>query len=182
VRDGFGDRLAGGGGPGAIGGEPRELGLGSRDRRVERRRGHRLALERTPRRPDLVAQGLDELFRLAPRGADRVVPLAAGASPLFVGRAQCLGRAGLGRAGPLERLARLALGLADPGERLLERALVLRQSRARVGDDAGSRPRRSAIANAWLPPGRPIGEAVRRRERLEIELDRRVPAPPVVWA
>ena len=30
------------------------------------------------------------------------------------------------------------------------------------------------MANAWLPPGRPIVQPVRRAERLEVELDRGV--------
>ena len=47
---------------------------------------------------------------------------------------------------------------------------------------AGSRPRRSAIANAWLPPGSPIvslyvGESVSRSNSTDA-----LRAPPVVWA
>ena len=76
---------------------------------------------------------------------------------------------------PVERLARLALGRLDRRQGRLERALRLGQPRPGVGRRSPSgRPSRSAIANAWLPPGRPIVSRYVGLQRLEVELDRGV--------
>src|SRR5206468_12945799 len=66
--------------------EPAELRFGSRDRGIQRWRGDRLPLERLARRPNLVAQPIDQLLSLAPRCSDRLVALASRPTPLLVGR------------------------------------------------------------------------------------------------
>ena len=159
-----------------------ELALRAGDGRVERRRRHRLAFQRVPRRPDLVADRLDELFRLGASGPDRLVAFPACAAALLVGRPQGIRRAGLGGPRPLERLAGLALGFAD-------RASV--SSKARWFSDSRDRASATIVRGEPEPLGdreclaaarQPDRQPVRRRERLEVELDRGVRAPPVVWA
>ena len=108
-------------------------------------------------RADLVAQAGDQPLRLVAGRADSLVAFAPGAPSLLLGRPQRLGRRGLGGAGPVEAVARLALGRLDRGEGLLERPLRSRSGASgRRRRSASGRPSRSAMAKAWLPPGRPI--------------------------
>ena len=88
-----------------------------------------------------------------------------------------LGRAQLGRPGAIERVAGRALGRLDRRQGRLERALRLGQPRAGVGDDRlgqaeplGDREGLAAARQADRQP-------VRRRQRLEVELDRGVARP-----
>ena len=107
-------------------------------------------------------------------GPDRVVALLPGAAPLLLGDAQRLGRAQLGGSRAVERLAGLALGRLDRGQGRLERALRLGQARPGVGDDRLREPEPLGDREGLAPAGQPDGQAVGRRQRLEVELDRGV--------
>ena len=155
--------------------EAAERLLGAGDRGVEGRRGHRLALERLRRSPATSSRGSSTSRSASARAARTASSRSRRARRRSSSAvAQRLGRARLGGPGPLERLARLALGLADRGERRLERALRLGQARAGVGDDRLRQPEplgdRERLAAAGQPDRQPVG----RRQRLEVELDRRV--------
>ena len=121
-----------------------------------------------------VAQVVDDPLRLEAGGPDRVVALLSGAAPFLLGDAQRLGRAQLGGPRAIERLAGLALGRLDRGQRRLERALRLGQARAGVGDDRLREPEPLGDGEGLAAAGQPDGQAVGRRQRLEVELDRGV--------
>ena len=152
------------------------VALGALDRRVEGRRGD-ASRARAParRRTDLVTQVVDDPFRLRARRPHRLVAFAACAAPFLVGDPQRFGGAQLGGPRAVERLARRALGLADRGEGLLERPLRLGQARPRVGDDRVRQPEPLGDREGLAATGQPDRQPVRRRQRLEVELDRRVP-------
>ena len=128
--------------------------------------------------PDLVAQLGDEPLGLGPRGPDRLVPLAPGAPALLLGRRSASTARSLGRPGPLERLGRLALGSRiDASVASNVRCVSVSRERAsatiavRQPEPLGDRERLAAAGQADRQP-------VGRAERLEVELDRRVAAPP----
>ena len=153
-----------------------ELRLRPGDGRVDRRRRHGLALERPARRrgPRRAGRRRAAPPPSGPPARPRPARAAPGAAPRRR-LAERLGRPLLGRLGTVERLARLALRLADPRERLLERPLVLGQPRPGVGDDRRVEPEPLGDRERLAAAGQPDREPVRRRERLQVELDRRVP-------
>ena len=122
-------------------------------------------------RSDLVAQPIDDPVGLLARARHDLVAFTPGLAALLGCLPQRFGAADLRRAGAFERLARLALGRLDRGQGLLERTLRVRQARAGVRDDPvrqaeplGDRERLAAAGQADRQP-------VRRRQRLEVELD-----------
>ena len=118
---------------------------------------------------------LHEALRLGAGRSHRLVALAAGPAALLVGRPQRLGGPRLGDPRPLDGLGDLAL-LACGSTRASPRTPAgSRVSRPRASATiASGSPSRSAIANACAAAGQADREPVRRRQRLEVELDRRV--------
>ena len=126
--------------------------------RVERRRGDRLALQRPPGRADLVAQLGDE--RAPPRaraGPDRLVALAprAAAAPPRPRAAPRRPRTSAARARSSASAVAPSVALIEASVASNARCVSVSRDRASATMAAG-RPSRSAIAKAWLPPGRPI--------------------------
>ena len=142
----------------------------------------RLALEGPARGDDLVVHAGHEPLGIGSGGRDRRLPVGPGPGAFLLGGPQRLDGPCLGRAGPLERVGRLCLGLLDRGEGRLEVALRLGQARAGVGDDRLGQAEALGDGERLAAAGQADREPIRRRERLEVELDRRVAGPAVVWA
>ena len=141
---------------------------------VDGRRRHGLALEAASHAGHVVLERVHESLRLVAGRLDRLVALATGLAALLVGGPEGLGRLGLGDAGPFHGDRDLALLLADGRERGLERCLVLRETAARVGDDGVRQPEALRDGEGLRPARQPDREAIRGRERLQVELHRRV--------
>ena len=124
-----------------------------------------------------LADARHEPLGLRARLHDGRLAVAPGAGALLLGVAERLDGPCLGQAGPLERVGRLALGLLDRGQRRLEVALRLGQPRAGVGDDRLGQAEPLGDRERLAPAGQADRQAVGRRERLEVELDRGVAAP-----
>ena len=144
---------------------------------VEALGGHRLALERPPRSVDLTADARHEPLRFRACLHDGRLAVAPGAGALFLGVAQRLDGPCLGQAGAFERVGGLALGLPDRGQGRLEVPLRLGQPRAGVGHDLLGQAEPLGDRERLAPAGQADRQAIGRRERLEIELDRRVACP-----
>ena len=151
--------------------------LGPADRRVQGAGRDRLPLERPARLGELRPQVLDDLVGLDARGAHVLVALAPRPPAFLVRRAQRVGRPELRGAGAVEGLARLALGRLDRGQGRLERALRLGQARAGVLDDRSGQTEPLGDRERLAAAGQPDRQAIGRRQRLEVELDRGVARP-----
>ena len=169
-------------GTGSPSGSRPELLLRASDGFVEGGRGDRLALERGARGADLVAQALDDPLRLCPGRPDGLVAFAPRPTPLLLGEPQRVGGAYVGGARPVERGVRLAFGRLDRRQGRLERPLGLGQSRAGVVDDLLRQAEPLGDRERLAPAGQADRQSVRRRQRLEVELDRGVACARVVWA
>ena len=178
-----GSASAGSGARRLEGGQPLGDGLGPGDRRVQADGRDRLALERPAGRGQLGAQVVDDPVGLGPRRADGLVALAPGAPTLLLGRAQ-----GLGRARPRRRGRARAPRSSRPRSRVIDARVASNERCASVSRErasstmASGRPSRSAMANAWLPPGSPM---VRRYVGVSVSRSNSTAAlraPDVVWA
>ena len=139
------------------------------------RRGDRLALERLAGRRDLRRAGRRRSARprSGPRGPPRRARAAPVAAPPAAACSASAARSSAARARSSASLVSPSVARID-GERRLERALRLGQPRAGVVDDRLGQAEPLGDRERLAAAGQADRQAVGRRQRLEVELDRGV--------